>query len=437
MGKMFIDEKGPQETISISTKYDDNRKLNLGDDLMRSYVADMIYVQNSNVSILDSKFDVVKKEYQNNRKNKNEKELKGSTILKGNFKYGFASLKKENATFYSELIEMLLDIGAKNLLFAVNKMSIAVDARLTNWILTLEKKRLIPSATLFKYVITKYFEIEASEIVVNALFDQTCSNKKLSYIILEDLNQFITKNKGINRMEVQLNSYKELIKLIKKNKHLLTSEINNEVKFDWDKVSFALDLWITENIVNGDWSDEPNELILDEGIPVEPFDHLKLDHIIAGQDSKKHVGLQIADFIVVLAGSCITRLTTALRYDKSNPGKIILLDIQWLKFKDYQFKLVCLLAKFLLGSNLQYGIVCDTYFDETLSFEVFIRYIVSFENFDEYNKIDPNIHAKNILKMTISMANEKWESGIKDELGNRALFGSLESGIIHGVKRKL
>ncbi|WP_217809033.1 hypothetical protein, partial [Enterococcus sp. 7E2_DIV0204] len=30
-------------------------------------------------------------------------------------------------------------------------------------------------------------------------------------------------------------------------------------KFDWDKVKFALDLWITENIVKGVWSTLYNE----------------------------------------------------------------------------------------------------------------------------------------------------------------------------------
>ncbi|MGF2773294.1 hypothetical protein [Bacillus cereus] len=39
MGQVFIDEKGPQETIRIPNTYRDDRRINLGDDLMRSYVA--------------------------------------------------------------------------------------------------------------------------------------------------------------------------------------------------------------------------------------------------------------------------------------------------------------------------------------------------------------------------------------------------------------
>lgn len=44
MGQVFIDEKGPQETIRIPNTYRDDRRINLGDDLMRSYVADVLYI---------------------------------------------------------------------------------------------------------------------------------------------------------------------------------------------------------------------------------------------------------------------------------------------------------------------------------------------------------------------------------------------------------
>ncbi|OTP49684.1 hypothetical protein A5884_002884 [Enterococcus sp. 7D2_DIV0200] len=204
MGKLYIDEKGPQETIVVAKNYKDNRKLNIGDDLMKSYIADMIYLPNDSVETVKQRFKIIKEEYLQKRKNKNQKELKGYVILNKNFQNGVASLKKENAMFYSSLIKILLDVEAINLLFAINKMSLVVDARLTEWLLILEEKRLISSAVLIKYVLTKYCENEASEEVINALFSPEHNNKQVSYMILEDLEKFVIRNKGINRMTTQI-----------------------------------------------------------------------------------------------------------------------------------------------------------------------------------------------------------------------------------------
>ncbi|MGR6020415.1 hypothetical protein ACT7CU_28175 [Bacillus paranthracis] len=170
MGQVFIDEKGPQETIRIPNTYRDDRRINLGDDLMRSYVADVLYIPEDSLENVNKKYLELVENYRSGQKNKVEKELKGIDILKGNFNFGVASMKEVNSSFYLNLFNMLLDANVSNLLFSVNKMSMVIDARLTQWILQLEAKRFIDSAILFKYSLTKYCELEASEEVIRNLF---------------------------------------------------------------------------------------------------------------------------------------------------------------------------------------------------------------------------------------------------------------------------
>lgn len=437
MGIAFIDEKGPQETIKVAKQFDDNKRINLGDDLMRSYVADMIYIPNENIELIYKKFIKLKKDYKTTKKNKNDKELKGAAILKGNFEFGIASLKKENSNFYINLFKILLEGNTKNLLFGVNKMSLVVDARLTEWLLKLEERRLIPIATLPKYVLTKYLENEASEEVVRAFFSDDITNKKLAYLIISDLQEFINKHKGLRRMEGQISTYRELITIFKKNKHLIGESTNSEVSFDWDKVSFAIDLWITEKKVDESWFQEKNQLILDEGIPMEPFDKIGFDKILENQDSTQQPGLQLADFVVVISGSLISKLITAQKYDKEYPGKVVRLDERWFDFEEYHFELVCLFSAFLFGEEMQYAIVSDTYFDETLVFETYIKYISSYENYEQFKKIPAKNHIGKHFESFIKESRKKWETGILDEFLNRKIFGSLRLGIIQGIKRKI
>lgn len=437
MGFAYIDEKGPQETIKVANKFDDNKRINLGDDLMRSYIADVIYIPNNNLELINRRLINLQEEYLASKINKSDKELKGAAVLKGNFKNGIASLKRENSFFYSNLFKILLEEEAKNLLFGVNKMSLVIDARLTEWLLKLEEQRLIPSASLPKYVLTKYLENEASEEVVRAFFDSSITNKKLIYLIISDLNQFIIDHKSIRRVKQQISVYKELIKIFKKNKHLISEDISSEVKFDWEKVSFAVDLWVTEKCVNGSWSQEENHLILDEGIPRNPFENIGFDDILENQDSKQHLGLQIADFIVVIAGTLISKLITAQKYDKAHPEKVVWLGGEWFDLEDHQYELVCLFAEFLFGEGMQYGIVSDTYFDETLMLEMYLKYISSHRNYEEFKKSSVKNHPRKFFERVAEESNKKWLAGVRDEHLNRSIFGSLRIGIIQGVKRKI
>ncbi|MGX7197329.1 DUF3800 domain-containing protein [Enterococcus olivae] len=437
MGIAFIDEKGPQERIKIAKQFDDNRRINLGDDLMKSYVADLIYIPNDYMELLYHEFSQLLMDYKATKKNKSNKELKGAAVLKGNFEYGIASLKRENSDFYTKLFETLLKGEAKNLLFAVNKMSLVVDARLTEWLLKLEERRLIPNVALTKYALTKYLEIEASEEIVRAFFNEDITNKKLTYLIISDLKDFIKKHKGLKRMERQIYSYKELITILKKNKHLIDENIISEVYFDWDKVSFAIDLWVTEKKVGGSWIQEENKLILDEGIPLEPFDKIGFDKILENQDSKKHLGLQLADFVVVISGSLISRLVTALKYDKNQPGEFVILNEKWFDLEEHQFKLICVFSEFLLGEEMQYGIVSDTYFDETLLFETYINYISSYGSYEKYKKVPNKYHPEKHFSNFSQEARNKEEASRRDEFFNRKMYGSLRLVIKEGVKRKI
>lgn len=161
-----------------------------------------------------------------------------------------------------------------------------VDARLTQWILKLEAKRFIKSAILLKYSLTKYCELEASEEVIKNIFDPHKKTNEILYSIQNDLKEFVAKHKNNNRMKYQLEDYKNIITIIGKGKHLADNLVFEKVSFDWDKVSFDIDLWLSENKLKDIWQPEQSTLILDQGIPFEPFEKIGFGKVMVDQDSK-------------------------------------------------------------------------------------------------------------------------------------------------------
>ncbi|PKH11719.1 hypothetical protein [Planomicrobium sp. MB-3u-38] len=337
MDYLYIDEKGPQETIRASNPYNEERKIKLGNDNMHVYVADVIKINKDNLSIIEENYKLLEKKYIASRKF--DKELKGKDILDKNFKFGIASMKNHELDFYNSLIDLLLENQVDNLLLSINKMSLVADNRLTHWILELEKKRFIESAWLLKYSMVKYLELEASASVILSIFDSNISNREVLTEIQKDLGTFIEKNKNINRMRGQIAEYKGLIETIKTKKHLISSSSFEEVSFDWEKLSFDIDLWTTEMSLNTKFSTQSTKLILDEGIPLQPFKKFNF-LLVKEEDSADHVGLRISDVLIVFMGKMISKLANDVRYDKKRPEERKLLSESWFALEEKQFELL-------------------------------------------------------------------------------------------------
>ncbi|MCM3692182.1 hypothetical protein [Neobacillus niacini] len=436
MDYLYIDEKGPQETIRMTNPYDERKKIKLGNDNMHVYVADLIKIDEESLHEIEEKYKLLEKEYMSSRNFPDNEELKGKYILGKNFKYGIASLKGRELDFYISLFDLLLENHVDNLLFSINKMSLVADKRLTSWILKLEEKRFIESARLLKYSLVKYMEIEASYSVIQSFFDSNKGNREVLTEIQKDMAAFVEKNKDIKRMNVQIKEYKKLIQTIRNTKHLIQNTPFDEVTFDWNKVSFDIDLWITEMSLANKFNVQSSELILDEGIPLEPFKKLNFQSIKLDEDSKNHVGLRISDVLVVISGKYISKLAIEHRYDKSNPEKRKLLPNDWFQLDEKQFDLLKKMKKYFFPNDSTFCFIIDTYFDDALLFETYFRYIGSYESFNDYKK-HLETHAKKYFELLFRNLNSKWITAIENERGIRKVNESMIAGIEAGIIRPI
>ena len=443
MHYLFMDEKGPQISFKISDPFDKKNKLSYANDNMHSYVANVIQIEQANYESIKKEYQQIVETYLSTRKQLKQslgdknKELKGLELLKTNFDYGITSMKENEVKFYLSLFKMLNKYNVKNLLFMVSKMSIITSSRLTNFFYFLDEETKF-SSFIAKYVLTKYAEVEASKKVIEALLNKALPTRPLLKLIKEDLNRIINNNQGNMRMSQQLAIYQQLITAMDRviNNHkikLLEPEL--KLSFDWNKVKWAFDLWMTEQ----GFPDKNIEytLFLDEGIPSNIFTELNINKIEEDCDSRDYVGLQITDMIVVLIGKLVSQMTVNTRYDFNKPDQRVLLNKEYFDLNEQQYNLISELNRFLLDKETNYHFVNDAYFDESLLLQIYIGYITSFDNFKQYNSVKSKDHVDCYFKNFVKQSEEKYFEGMKNESMAKCMFGSLKEGIEDGTVRPL
>lgn len=443
MKYLFMDEKGPQNSFKITKPFDKVNKLAYADDDMHSYVANVIQIEKTVYGSIEKEYCQIvetylstRKQLQQSLKNKS-RELKGLDLIRTNFDYGIASMKGNEVQFYISLFKMLNQYDVDNLIFMISKMSIITSSRLTNFFYFLDEETEF-SSLMAKYVLTKYAEVEASKKVIEALLNKALPTRPLLKLIKEDLNRIINNNQGNMRMSQQLAVYQQLITAMDRviNNHkikLLEPEL--KLSFDWNKVKWAFDLWMTEQ----GFPDKNIEytLFLDEGIPSNIFTELNINKIEEDCDSRDYVGLQITDMIVVLIGKLVSQMTANTRYDFNKPDQRVLLNKEYFDLNEQQYNLISELNRFLLDKETNYHFVNDAYFDESLLLQVYIGYITSFDNFEQYNSVKSKDHVDCYFKNFVKQSEKKYSEGKKNELLTKCMFSSLKEGIEDGTVRPL
>lgn len=443
MKYLFMDEKGPQNSFKITKPFDRVNKLSYANDNMHSYVANVIQIEESDYESIKQKYEQIVQEYLLTRKQlkdslgKSGKELKGLDLLKTNFTYGIATMKNNEVKFYLSLFEMLNQYNVDNLLFMISKMSVITSARLINFYYFLDENTVF-SPFLVKYVLTKYAEIEASEMVIEALLNKEVYVRQLLEVVKNDLDNIIDLNRDNKRMKAQLEAYAEVKYIIDKvicNPKIKIEEPKLETEFDWSKVLWAFDLWITEqNFLT------PNInriLFLDEGIPSSIFENLQFSKVKESCNSKDYIGLQITDMIVVLVGKLISQMTNITRYNFNEPKKRVILNEDYFELDENQYELILKMHRFLLGRKTKYHFINDSYFDESVLLQTYLEYIVSFQNYEKYKSVKLTEHAERHFQRFVSVSNEKYLEGCCNERCAKELFGSLKKGVECGSVRPL
>ena len=435
MAHIFIDEKGPQESFQITNPFDWKEKIKYGNDPMHGYVADVWYISDENISSFERELLKLESEYMEKRQSP-IKELKGSNLLGRRFnKYGVASMNDRELKFYQDLIKLCHKYNSENMLLSVNKMSVIVNARLLEWIYTIDEKRLIDNPYLFMYTLIKYFDVEVSQLAIETLLDKEKSVNELLTIIQKEMNSIISSQSKNKRMIAQVNEYKLIVKAIRNSKHY-AKESKKEPNFDWNKVKFALDLWLTEKKLLHNEESGTIVCYLDKGIPDQYFWELNFKEVKQDCDSETVPGIRVADYFVAIAGGYIKNLRRDNLYSPNSPDVIKRLPEEWFDLNEAQFSLVKNLADFFFSGS-QYSFVVDTYFDNEEFFRAFLTYVSTYKSFDDFNDSKGEMHTERVFALYSQFSFERWSQSPEITSTVRKLYNSYRIGVNEGAVRPL
>lgn len=431
---LFMDEKGPQNSFKISNPFNKTNKILYANDNMHSYVANVIQIDESDYMQIEREYKKIVEEYLSNRPQlkaslkKKGKELKGLDMLKSNFEYGIASMKENELKFYMNLLNLLLEYNVENLLFMISKMSVITSSRLISFLYFSDSDTEY-SPFIAKYVVTKYAEVEASEEVIKALLDKSLPAKHILELIRNDMLDICENNPDNARMSKQIGIYKQFIMAVDR---ALSCEIklidpDLPLSFDWNKVKWAFDLWMSERSFKE--TTDQWWLFLDEGIPQDIFDSLNFDKIEANCNSKDYVGLQITDMIVVLIGKLISQLNSTTKYDFEKPDQRVLVDRGYFDLSEDQFDFVKKLYQFILAREGKYHFINDAYFDDSVLLQTYIEYIASYKNFENYNRMEETQHLELHMKHFINISEMKYKEGMENEDLVKKMYGTIKAAV--------
>lgn len=327
------------------------------------------------------KKDILKKHADFEEKYADRKDIKGeikSKILhQKEFKYGFASLNKQNA----QLVDEFLSIFDRN-----THIYFSVSSKIEYLILQLfseYKNNFFIDADLIKYSIIKALVRYRPEEIIKSLYESPIEFLEKPKKFFEDRINYNKNNFRLKQKETE--AFQQIL--------IVLDDISGIPETAWDyHMSFdGFKKYLSEkNILN-------YKLIIDkEGKKTEKGKTLKAACEIGlssvdEADSRDYQGLRIADMLAGIMAKLMKGLSDSLRYQSPDDGtNKKILSKEWFCLNEVQFglykKLYCLICEWQLAWYKSYS---GIYSDDLIEFIALLNFMNHFESVEQIqNNID-------------------------------------------------
>ncbi|MED3550307.1 hypothetical protein [Cytobacillus praedii] len=324
-----------------------------------------------------------------------DKELKGTTIRKSNFKSGISSFNKNTVDIYNRFFDLI----DNNIILHITLYS-KTEFLITNYFTSIIFPRdIIISKRAFIYSIIKFlFNYRRIELLEKIFSTEALSTKEFLIELMTMLEEVISKIKNVKRKKFELSALSELLLILR------LSDINSSAqeKFEWDyQIIFdGFKLLLAELKINP----KRVNLVLDQegtGKILNTANIQGFNNVIE-LDSEIDPCVRISDFL----SNFINRLSLAM-YDSLKEQKFDdpesfdyeskhLLNTEWFDFKtDKQFLLYKKIHKILSErKNIYWTSYCGIYFDYQIILFSLINYIGEHKDLNSFKKYSPEIHVE-------------------------------------------
>ena len=325
------------------------------------------------------------------------KELKSEIIGKKNYQYGLTSFNKNAFNFYSDLFSLLskwdfilqINIISKIELLVRNALSLVLFPNCVN-------------KDAFIYSLTKLIVVHKPLQLIKAM--ETAANggpKELFRLsLLETLDSILSASDGVTRKEKAIIAFQGMKKTIES----IDFQADFKPKTDFEYFPNFEGL----SCLLGEIGIKPKEIKITidaEENTYKAAQNYNFGKIKQGK-SESSIQLRLSDYLCGFIG----RMLYALKHDEAAQEKelvdinsIDIIDIkqkrllspQWFDMKKSSFEMYKLLYETLIVQHEHYWTaLTTTYNDDTISFYSLLRYIASYQTFEEFISTSAAMHTE-------------------------------------------
>lgn len=366
-----------------------NQKTIQSGNYSNNFISVIIGYANERKNDIEQSFNNFKDKYQSRLV---DNEFKSTSIK---LKNGFASISKHNISFLNDFLDL---INEDILLYfcVLNKIEYV-----TNQIFKDYENNLLIDMDKARYSISKSVSLYKPQNVIEAIYNDGDIVGELKNFFKERIK---ANNSNIILKEKENSMFNALIAIL--------DDCNKDFKIDWEYIiSFdGFKKYINENGI------KKYQLILDkEGNINKDSKTLvaarktNIKNVIE-DDSKNHIGIQLADMLAGIISKFIKILEEDLMYKniKEATSKK-LLSKEWFNINNNQLVLYKKMYKIIIKlNNSWYKSYSGIYSDNLVQFLSLLDYFNRYENFEDYKRIELEIHPEYYNSLTVSNLEENF-----------------------------
>lgn len=343
-----------------------------------------------------------------------EQELKTQIIAKKNFSHGIRSFNRDTYDFYWDLFSLIKKTKPILQIEIISKTEYVIRQLFKNIIFD---RRYNINPSTFIYSLTKFYNVYHTNELLESLFN--IHDKRTSYnfrkILLNHLKCVLSEIKDIKRKQREYPALKQLYDIISKSKISFSSE--GEYAFSYIPDYHGLSLLLNElNISNSDVSliIDNEEKTFQTGME---FDFNSIEQV----DSKENIQVRLSDWIAGFIGRMIYAIQNdeGMLEDKIEKINEIsnndlstkrILDKSWFELYQKQYDLYLLIYNsFIIGHEYYWTTMTTSNCDQALLLYALIRYIASYDSFERFNSIEPEMHSEYYNSKLLNELNEYYK----------------------------
>lgn len=301
------------------------------------------------------------------RRDKNG-ELKSQTLKQNQFKFGFASLNKQNIQFVDDFLS-IFDNEIKFYFSVASKMEYLVLQLFSEY-----KNNIFVDADAMKYSITKALVVYRPEKVIKCICD-------FPELFVETLKEFFRDRIDFNKRNIELkeqenSAFNEILNYLE---HI---SVIPETNWDYHMPFDGFRKYLQEEQIKDYFLTLDKEGELDEkSKTLQSACEMGLDNV-AEADSLSSCGLQIADMIAGIMSKLLKSLCDSLRYHSFKDGvKKRILDIHWFQMNESHLNLYKKLYRIVCEwDHAWYKSYAGIYSDDLIVFVALLNFMNHFES---------------------------------------------------------